>query len=159
VPRTAPLFVKTSAAERLRVADHGPVDDIGKASFQAAHGFFVGLARGSFPLVVVPARGRSFDLGHGHDMQRVVELPVAGPRQAMPLDVTGRHFYRRDTAIRGERGLRPEPADRAGTGQDLRGDHIADAVRIGQGGAGRRDRRGQRRRCLRDAPIKAAHPR
>jgi hypothetical protein len=82
-----------------------------------------------------PGPGRSFDLGHGHDVQRVVHLPIAGPRQAMPLDVTGGHFYRRDTAIRGERGLRPERVDRAGTGQDLRRDHVCDAVQVGQGGA------------------------
>ncbi len=75
----------------------------------------------------------------------------------MPLDVTGRHFYRRDTTVRGERGLRAEPVDRAGTGQNLRSDHVADAVQIGQGGPGRRDRRGQRCCCFADAPIEAAN--
>jgi transposase len=38
--------------------DHGAVDDVGEASLEAAHGFFVGLAGGSFALVVVPAGGR-----------------------------------------------------------------------------------------------------
>ena len=73
--------------------DHGAEDDVGEAPLKAAHGFFVGLAGGSFALVVVPARGRSLDLCHGHEMQRVVQMPVPGPRQAMPLDVTGGHFY------------------------------------------------------------------
>ncbi len=79
--------------------DHGAVDDVGEAPLEASHGFFVGFPGGSFALVVVPARGCSLDLGLGHDMQRVVQLPVAGPRQAMPLDVPGRHFYRRNTAL------------------------------------------------------------
>jgi hypothetical protein len=69
--------------------DHGAVDDVGEAPFEAAHGFFVCLAGGWFALVVNAARRGSLDLGHGHDMQRVVQLPVAGTRQAMPLDVTG----------------------------------------------------------------------
>jgi hypothetical protein len=74
-------------------------------------------------------------MGHGLDVQRVVQLPIARTRQAMPLDVTGRHFYRRDAAIRGERRLRPEPADSAGASQDLRGDDVADPAQIGQSGA------------------------
>ena len=35
----------------FRVVDHGAVDDVGEASLEAAHGFFVGLAGGSFALV------------------------------------------------------------------------------------------------------------
>ncbi len=52
-----------------RVADELPVDDVGEPPFQAAHRFFVALARGSFPLVVGPARRVVSDLGHGHDVQ------------------------------------------------------------------------------------------
>ena len=115
--------------------DHGAVDDVGEASLEAAHGFFVCFAGGSFALVVVLAQGWPLDLGHGHDMQRVVQLPVAGARQAVPLDITRGHFYRRNPAIGGEGRRGPEPADGARTGQDLRGDEVSDAVQAGQGGA------------------------
>jgi hypothetical protein len=86
---TAPLLSGRGRQRGLRVVGHGAVDHVGEASLEAAHGFFAGLASGSFALVVVPAWGRSLDLGHGHDVQRVVQLPVAGTRQAMSLDVSG----------------------------------------------------------------------
>src|ERR1700722_12678306 len=55
---TAPLLSRCGQQRGLRVVDHGAVDDIGEASLEAPHGFFVGLAGGSFALVVIPDRGR-----------------------------------------------------------------------------------------------------
>ena len=75
VPRNGTLLSRRGQQRGLRVVDHGAVDDVGEAPLEAAPGFFVGLSGCSFALAVFAAGGRSLDLGHGHDMQRVVQLP------------------------------------------------------------------------------------
>jgi hypothetical protein len=47
------------------VADQLSVHDVGQAAFQAAHGFIVIFAFGSFPQVIRPAGGIEADLGEG----------------------------------------------------------------------------------------------
>jgi hypothetical protein len=47
------------------VVEHGAVDQVGEASFEAAQGFSVGLALGAFAQVVGAAFGVGADLGDG----------------------------------------------------------------------------------------------
>ncbi len=53
----------------------------------------------------------------------------------MAYDVAGGHFDRGHAAIRGERRGGGEPPDEASAGQQLCGDHAADAEQTGQGAA------------------------
>ncbi len=51
----------------------------GEPSFQASHGFDRGLSGGDFPFVVGPAGTVAMsELDDRHDVQRAVDLPVAG---------------------------------------------------------------------------------
>ena len=77
----------------LRVIDHGSVDDVGQPPFEAPQGFLVALPGGAFALVVDASSGVSLDLCDRHDVEGVVELPVAGAGQAMALHVTGGDLY------------------------------------------------------------------
>lgn len=91
-------------------------------------------------LTFAPVIGASFgvaaDQGYRDDMERVIQLAVAGAGETVSLHVSGRDLDGRDTAVRGEGSGRAESTDAAGVSQDLRGGHGADAVDAGQLGAG-----------------------
>ncbi len=54
------------------------IDDIGQPALQAPQCFFAGLALGPLAFAVGPALAlRGADLGHGHDVQGVVDWAVA----------------------------------------------------------------------------------
>lgn len=96
---TAPLLSTGGDQRGLRVLDHGAVDDVGQASFEASQRFFVILPGRAFGLLVGLARGISADLGDGDDVQGVVQLSVAGPGQPMAHQVAGGNFNRCDTGV------------------------------------------------------------
>lgn len=71
------------------VTGHLPVDDVGQASFEAAHGFHRGLPAG-FPGVVVGASfGLVAQLDDGHDVQCPVDPAVAGAGEPVALLLAG----------------------------------------------------------------------
>jgi hypothetical protein len=86
------------------------------------------------------------DLGDGHDVQAVVQLPVPDAGQSVTDDVAGGHFDRRGAVERGERRGGAEPADDADPDQDLSGQQGADAIELGERAAGLGDRGLRRRR-------------
>ncbi|GAB3186840.1 hypothetical protein GCM10027259_52030 [Micromonospora palomenae] len=89
-------------------------------------------------------------------MEGIVQLTITGSREPVPLDVTGRHFYRCNAAERSRRRARTEPVYGTGSREDLRGENIADAVQLCQGGAAGRDRGTERGRGIGDAPVQPA---
>jgi hypothetical protein len=91
----------------LELAEHG----VGHSSFQAAERFEAGLALGDLALVGVTAGSVEPDLGDGCHVDGPVELPVAGARQPVPVDVTGRHRDRGGAAVAGELVAVDEPGD------------------------------------------------
>lgn len=96
----------------LRVAQELSVDDVGEPRFQAPQRFFVALACGSFAAVVgAPGRVVS-DLGDRHDVQCVIELPVAGAGEPVAHGVAGGHFDRGGAVERGECGGGADAVDR-----------------------------------------------
>jgi hypothetical protein len=69
--------------------EHLPVDDVGQAPLEAAHGFHRGLT-GGFPGVVVGASfGPVAQLDDGHDVQRPVDPAVAGAGEPVALLLAG----------------------------------------------------------------------
>jgi hypothetical protein len=139
-----------SIAQDLRV------DHVGEASFRAAQRFPVALAGLAFALVVGPARGVTLDLGDGHDVQGVVELPVPGAGGVVAHDIAGGDLQRGDAGVGSEVCRGVEWVDRPGVGQQLRGGEGPDAVQVGQGGATLRDRRPGRLGGRGDAPVQPA---
>jgi hypothetical protein len=71
------------------VVDHMSVDHIGQSPFEGPHGLHRRLALGQAAAVIRAARGVVAELDDGHDVQDPVDAPVAGPRQAVALLVTG----------------------------------------------------------------------
>jgi hypothetical protein len=80
------------------VADQLSVHDVGQAAFQAAHGFVVIFAFGSFPQVIGPAGGVVADLGEGHDVQAEIELAIAGAGKPVAHHLAGGHALCGSTA-------------------------------------------------------------
>jgi hypothetical protein len=74
------------------VADQLSVHDVGQAAFQAAHGFVVIFAFGSFPQVVAPAGGVVADLGDGHDVEAEIELAIASAGKPVAHHLAGGHL-------------------------------------------------------------------
>ena len=114
------------------------------------------LAGGAFALVVAAAGTVVADLGQGHDVQGVVELAVTGAGEPVAHDVAGGHLDRRHAAEGGEGCRLPEPADRAGAGQDLGGHHVTDTEQPGEGAARGRDGVAECLRGFGDAAIQPA---
>ena len=79
-----------------------PVDDVGEAPLETAHGFAVSFASAAFALVVVACWGVAADLAERDEMECVVELTVAGAGETMSCDVAGGHFDGRGAAVGGE---------------------------------------------------------
>ena len=71
------------------VVAHLLVDDVGQASFQAAHRFHGGFAGGDFPVVVAASFRVGAQLHDGHDVQHPVDAPVPRAGQPVPVLVTG----------------------------------------------------------------------
>ena len=86
------------------VADQLSVHDVGQAAFQAAHGFVVIFAFGSFPQVVGPAGGIVADLGDGHDVQAEIELAIASAGKPVAHHLAGGHLDGGGAGVAGECG-------------------------------------------------------
>ncbi|HEY5455279.1 MAG TPA: hypothetical protein VIJ96_07405 [Acidothermaceae bacterium] len=71
------------------VVAHLLVDDVGQASFQAAHRFHGGFAGGDFPVVVAASFRVGAQLHDGRDVQHPVDAPVPGAGEPVPVLVTG----------------------------------------------------------------------
>jgi hypothetical protein len=82
-------------------------------------------------------------LDDGHDVQRPVDPPVLGPRQAMPVLVSGRGVDGRGAVPRGEVGAAGEPVDVTDVADQPGGAGRADAVEVLQSAASRLDQVGQ----------------
>lgn len=67
------------------VASHRGVDDVGQAPFQAAEGFFAGLAGFAFAQVVGPAFGVGTGLGDRDRVETLVQAPVPAGVVAVAL--------------------------------------------------------------------------
>jgi hypothetical protein len=80
------------------------VRDVGRAAFQAAHGFVVNFAFGSFPQVVGPAGGIVADLGDGHDVEAEIELAIASAAKPVAHYLAGGHLGGGGAGVTGERG-------------------------------------------------------
>jgi hypothetical protein len=89
------------------------------------------------------------DLGHGDDVDRVVQRPVAAHIQAVPVGVRARCFDRSGAVVVGELGTDTEAADVADLAEHDRCDHGADAMQLDERGARRCDLFGDSllRRC------------
>ena len=98
------------------VADQLSVHDVGQAAFQAAHGFVVIFAFGSFPQVVGPAGGIVADLGDGHDVEAEIELAIASAGKPVAHHLAGGHLGGGGAGVTGERGGRLEYRRRYYTG-------------------------------------------
>jgi hypothetical protein len=97
-------------------ADQLSVHDVGQAAFQAAHGFVVIFAFGSFPQVVGPAGGIVADLGDGHDVEAEIELAIASAGKPVAHHLAGGHLDGGGAGVTGERGGRLEYRRRYYTG-------------------------------------------
>jgi hypothetical protein len=97
------------------------VDDVGQPPLEASHRLFVALALGSLAQVIGPAGGVLANLGKGHDVEAEVELTIAGAREPMADNISGRHVYRGGAGVGGERGGGAETIDRAYPAEDLAG--------------------------------------
>jgi hypothetical protein len=117
----------------VRTAKH----DIGQASFQAAQRFFRGLALETFAFVVAAAGAVGLpDLGDGHHVQRMVDTSVAGSGESVADLVAGGRVDRGGSVVGREVVLGRESVDGRDFGEDAAGDDGADAVEVGQVGAG-----------------------
>ncbi len=87
------------------VADQLSVHDVGPAAFQAAHGFVVIFAFGSFPQVVAPAGGIVADLGDGHDVQAEIELAIASAGKPVAHYLAVVSTFRTACVLAGQLGL------------------------------------------------------
>ena len=96
----------------------------------------VTFALGSFPQVVGLARGLHADLSDDHDVQAAVQLAIAGARKSVTHHVARGHLDRGGAGVAGERGRRPEPVNITDSSEDLTGGQYAQAMHVGQGGAG-----------------------
>lgn len=124
------------------VVDHLPVDHVGQAAFEAAHGFHRGLAGGEFAPVVAAAFGVMAELDDGHDVQHPVDAPVPGPGQAVTFLVAGGRLDRGGAVAGGEVRGGAEPGDVADVSDvsDQAGRAgRADPVELAQRAAGRGD--------------------
>ena len=71
------------------VVEHRAVDDVGEASFEAAHGFVGGFAARLLAVVVGAAFGGVAELDDGHDVQDPVDLPVPASGEPVADVVAG----------------------------------------------------------------------
>ena len=69
-------------------------------------------------------------------METEVELAVAGAREPMAVNISGRYVDRGGAGVGGERGRGAEPIDRADPAEDLASRQRADTDQVGQSGAG-----------------------
>src|SRR5947209_9270405 len=81
------------------IAQQLAVDQVGEPAFEAAHGFFVALAFGSFALVVVTPGALAADLAERHGVQGGVELAVPGPGEPVAYDIAGGDFDRSSAGV------------------------------------------------------------
>jgi hypothetical protein len=85
VPSRTPFAVGVFSAGVLEQAG---VELVADASFEGSQGFFAGLALGAFAVEVGPTFSvGEAELGHGDDVDGVVEPPVASAAQ--PVDLLG----------------------------------------------------------------------
>ena len=110
------------------VADQLSVHEVGQAAFQAAHGFVVIFAFGSFPQVIGPAGGIVADLGEGHDVQAEIELAIAGAGKPVAHHLAGGHLDGGGAGVTGERGGRAEATNITDAAEDLARGQCAEAV-------------------------------
>jgi hypothetical protein len=92
--RVAPRV--SSRARPFRIPQQLPEHHIGQPPLQTAQRLPVTPPRRPLPLVVLAASVLMPDLGDRHDVQRVVQPPIPGPRQPMPHHITRPH---RDGAV------------------------------------------------------------
>src|SRR5665811_197886 len=119
------------------IGHEAAIDDLGQLALEAAQRFTRRLVLGDFALVMVSTEPRMHGLNAGGEVERGVERPVAVPRQAMPSDLSARHFDRRRAGVTGEAIRGGEAAYVAGVAEDLRSENLADP----------KDRRERRAAC------------
>src|ERR1051326_8726626 len=119
---------RTRLARGGCVADHLPVDDVGQAAFEGAHGFHRGLALGEPAPVAGAAFGVVAELDDGHDVQDPVDAPVAAPRQAVALLVAGGGIQRGGAVPGGEVRPAAEPVNVADVAEQSGSTGRADAA-------------------------------
>src|SRR5664279_1041926 len=76
------------------VVEQCPVDDVGQASLQAAHGLVGGLPGGHFPVVVGPSFGAVAELNDRHHVEHRADLSVPAAGEPVVLSVPGGHIDR-----------------------------------------------------------------
>ena len=126
--RCATLSVARKLARRCHhrlrvVGELGAEDDVGKASFQGAHGVAVALAVGSSLLDEGLAWSDAAVLRQGDGVDRFVEQPIAAAVDPMPANFPGRGGNRGGAVGRGVGVVVAEPAYVPGLAEDpTRGD-------------------------------------
>jgi hypothetical protein len=106
---------------------------------------------------VGPAGGVLPNLRKGHDVETEVELAVAGAREPMAENISGRYVDRGGAGVGGERGRGAEPIDRADPAEDLASRQRADTDPVGQSGAGVVNRGLDVSGCLGDAAVQLTY--
>jgi hypothetical protein len=88
---------------------------------------------------VVAGAARGADLDQGDEVQRMVELPVTSPGQAVPSALAAGDLDGSRAGVAGEVRRRGEPRRPSGAAKQPAGDDRADANGLGQPAAQGRD--------------------
>ena len=112
-----------------------PVDGVADPSLEGPHRFFAAVAFGLHAQVVRAAGGVVAHLGHGDDVDGVVELAVAARVEPVANDRSARGFDRGGGVVAGVVPGAREACDVAAVAEDVRGDDRAGPVQLGDRGA------------------------
>jgi hypothetical protein len=109
------------------------IDDIGESPLETAERLFRGVAFSPLAQVVGAPGGVAARLAGRHDMQRVVELPIASPGEPVAGNVTAGGFDRGDATVGREVRCAGEAVNVPHPAQNLGGEDRPDTEQVRRG--------------------------